>query len=128
MQAGVLPQIRHRLLMCPSLHAVLQLPAGFRFEPLHLAKGGVVALTAGSVLPETSVSVVNGAGNRVVKALIAGQRQQLKVVSTCHLASCVCWVECLLMGQLHMCYFLQLLVARPSLVITAVVESVQKLT
>ena len=74
---------------------MLQLPAGFRFEPLHLAKGDVVALTAGSVLPETSVSVVNGAGSRVVKALIAGQRQHLKVVSTCMLASYVCRLECL---------------------------------
>jgi hypothetical protein len=61
--------------------AVLQLPASFRFEPLNLAKGGVVTLPAGSGLPETSISVVNGAGNRVVKSLIGGQRQQLKVVS-----------------------------------------------
>jgi hypothetical protein len=41
-----------------------------------------VSLPAGSGLPETSISVVNGAGNRVVKSLIGGQRQQLKVVST----------------------------------------------
>jgi hypothetical protein len=59
---------------------VLQLPAGFRFEPLNLAKGDVVTLPAGSGLPETSISVVNGTGNRVVKSLVGGQRQQLKVV------------------------------------------------
>jgi hypothetical protein len=43
-----------------------------------------VLLPAGSGLPETSISVVNGAGNRVVKSLIGGQRQQLKVVSAAH--------------------------------------------
>lgn len=58
----------------------LQLPAGFRFEPLNLAQGNVVTLPAGSGLPETSISVMNGAGNRVVKSLICGHRQQLKVV------------------------------------------------
>lgn len=57
-----------------------QLPAALRVEPLHLAAGGVVSLAAGSRLPETSVSVVNGAGVKITRALIGGARQALHVV------------------------------------------------
>jgi hypothetical protein len=51
-----------------------------RIEPLRLAAGGVVSLAAGSSLPETSVSVVNGAGVKITRALIGGTRQTLRVV------------------------------------------------
>lgn len=67
-----------------TMFAVLQLPNALRLEPMRLASGGVLTLPAGSGLPETTVSVMNGAGNKVVKALIGGQRQQLKVVSNLH--------------------------------------------
>lgn len=47
-----------------------------------MLRGATVAsLPAGSSLPETSISVLNGAKAKVVKALIAGKRQPLEVVS-----------------------------------------------
>ncbi|KAF8056436.1 SMCHD1 [Scenedesmus sp. PABB004] len=58
-----------------------KLPATLRFEPLRLATGSVVSLPAGSSLPETSVAVVNGLGAKVVKALLGGSREALRVVS-----------------------------------------------
>eukprot|EP00878_Enallax_costatus_P041686 GHUV01048542.1.p1 GENE.GHUV01048542.1~~GHUV01048542.1.p1 ORF type:complete len:109 (+),score=22.38 GHUV01048542.1:587-913(+) len=59
----------------------LQLPQSLRLEPMRLAAGSILSLPAGSGLPETSISVMNGAGNKIVKALVAGHRQQLKMVS-----------------------------------------------
>lgn len=61
--------------------AALQMPHSLQFEPMKLCGPSVTCLAAGSTLSETSISVLNGAGAKVVKALIAGRRHHLEVVS-----------------------------------------------
>jgi hypothetical protein len=62
-------------------YGALQLPQALQFEPMKLCGPSVTTLPAGSSLPESSISVRNGSGAKVVKALIAGKRQHLEVVS-----------------------------------------------
>lgn len=61
--------------------AALQMPHSLQFEPMKFCGPSVTCVAAGSTLPETSISVLNGAGAKVVKALIAGRRHHLEVVS-----------------------------------------------
>lgn len=72
------------------MRAVLvQMPHSLHFEPMKLCSAGVTCLPAGSTLPETNISVLNGSTGKVVKALMAGRRHHLEVVS-----SAVCWHAC----------------------------------
>jgi hypothetical protein len=57
------------------------MPASLQFEPMKLCGPSVTCLPAGASLPETSISVLNGCKGKVVKALIAGRRHHLEVVS-----------------------------------------------
>eukprot|EP00775_Hariotina_reticulata_P002831 gene2831-3124_t len=61
---------------------LMKLPASLHFEPMKLSAGGLVVLPAGSFLPETSISVLNGASSKITKAFLAGKREQLKVVQS----------------------------------------------
>lgn len=47
---------------------------------MKLAAGSVVVLPAGGSLPDTSISVLNGSGAKVTRAMLAGKREQLRVV------------------------------------------------
>jgi hypothetical protein len=57
------------------------MPASLQFEPMKLCGPSVTCLPAGASLPETSISVLNGCKGKVSKALIAGRRHHLEVVS-----------------------------------------------
>ena len=45
-------------------------------EPMRLATGNAVALDAGATLPETTVAVLSGAGARLVRGALGGERRQ----------------------------------------------------
>lgn len=62
----------------------LQMPHSLQFEPMKLCGPSVMCLPAGSTLPETTISVLNGSKAKVVKALMAGRRHQLELVSSYH--------------------------------------------
>lgn len=62
------------------------MPQSLQCEPLKLSGGSVLTLPAGSTVPETSISVLNGSKAKIVKALIAGRRHHLEVVSSKSLA------------------------------------------
>lgn len=47
---------------------------------MKLCGPSVTTLLAGSTLPETSISVLNGSKGKIVKALLAGRRHHLEVV------------------------------------------------
>ena len=49
-------------------------------EPLKLASGRSLQLAAGEAVPSSSVIVRNGAGQRLTKAFLEGQKQQLSVL------------------------------------------------
>jgi hypothetical protein len=51
---------------------------------MKLCGPSVMCLPAGSTLPETAISVLNGSKAKVVKALMAGRRHHLEVVSRYH--------------------------------------------
>jgi hypothetical protein len=59
----------------------LQLPNKLLLEPLKLNSSAVLELPAGSSLPESAVSVLNGNGHKVCRAFFDGQKQPLRVVS-----------------------------------------------
>lgn len=59
----------------------MQMPQSLQFEPMKLCGPSVTCLPAGSTLPETSISVLNGAKAKIVKGTIAGRRHHLEVVS-----------------------------------------------
>lgn len=60
---------------------MLQLPSTIRFEPLKLATSAVIDMVAGSTIPESSITVMNGAGQKMSKAYFEGQKQPLRVVT-----------------------------------------------
>jgi hypothetical protein len=62
----------------PSVRA-LQLPSSLRIEPMKFGTGTVLEMAAGDVIPDTDVVVLSAAGQRLAKALIAGQKQHLRV-------------------------------------------------
>ena len=49
-------------------------------EPLKLAAGRSLQLAAGEAVPSSSVIVRNAAGQRLTKAFLEGQKQQLSVL------------------------------------------------
>lgn len=68
-------------LICPcgatgSLLKPSQVPARLALEPMRLATGNAVALDAGATLPETTVAVLSGAGARLVRGALGGERRQ----------------------------------------------------
>jgi hypothetical protein len=69
------------LSLCYAPPLALQLPASLRLEPLKLSGSAVLQLAAGANLPESTVEVLSGAGQRMSRALIAGHRQSLRLVS-----------------------------------------------
>jgi len=68
------------LLLYLSSDLLPQMPQSLQFEPLKLSGGSVLTLPAGSTVPETSISVLNGSKAKIVKALLAGRRHHLEVV------------------------------------------------
>lgn len=52
------------------------MPARLALEPMRLATGNAVALDAGATLPETTVAVLSGAGARLVRGALGGERRQ----------------------------------------------------
>lgn len=62
-----------------SLMRALQLPSSLRIEPMKFGTGTVLEMAAGDVIPDTDVVVLSAAGQRLAKALIAGQKQHLRV-------------------------------------------------
>jgi hypothetical protein len=58
----------------------LQLPSSLRIEPMKLCTGAVVDMAAGDTIPDTDVVVLSGAGQKLSRALLGGQKQQLKVL------------------------------------------------
>ena len=57
-----------------------QVPCGLQLEPMRLATGNAVQLAAGASLPETAVAVVNGAGQRMIRGTLGGERVAFAVV------------------------------------------------
>ena len=57
-----------------------QVPCGLQLEPMRLATGNAVQLAAGASLPETAVAAVNGAGQRMVRGTLGGERAAFTVV------------------------------------------------
>ena len=49
-------------------------------EPKELSAGSTFSLSAGGTLPDSSVTVTNGLGQCLVKALVGGQKAPLTVV------------------------------------------------
>lgn len=58
----------------------LQVPSVLSVEPLKLASGRSLQLAAGEAVPSSSVIVRNAAGQRLTKAFLEGQKQQLSVL------------------------------------------------
>ena len=56
------------------------MPASLRLEPMRFATGNAVDLIAGGTLPETSVSVINGGGQKVVRSVLCGKKQNFTIV------------------------------------------------
>ncbi len=48
-------------------------------EPLQLATGKTLELCAGDALPETTISVLNGAGQKMTRGQFAGERAAVVV-------------------------------------------------
>ena len=55
------------------------MPSALRLEPLKLATGKVLECAAGDTLPETTLSILNGAGQRMTKGQFGGERAALVV-------------------------------------------------
>lgn len=58
----------------------MQLPASLRLEPIRFATGLPVDFMAGEALPETGVFICNGAGQTLIRGVIAGTKQTFTVV------------------------------------------------
>jgi hypothetical protein len=56
-----------------------RIPSALRLEPMRFAAGRVLPFTAGDVIPETTASIMNGAGQRLIKAFFGGEKQSLVV-------------------------------------------------
>lgn len=52
------------------------MPTRLALEPMRLATGNAVALAAGAALPETDVAILSGAGARLVRGALGGERRQ----------------------------------------------------
>lgn len=55
------------------------MPSVLRLEPMRLATGNVIRMAAGDLIPESQVVVANGAGQKMVRAVIRGEKQVLSV-------------------------------------------------
>ena len=62
------------------MFAALQLPAALCLEPMKLAAAGPVQMTAGDVIPETSITVLNSSRVKIRKILHEGSNSNLAVV------------------------------------------------
>ena len=60
-------------------HGHEQAPAALSVEPLKLAPGAVLRLTAGQAVPAAEVSVVDGARKQITRALLGGEVHNLEV-------------------------------------------------
>lgn len=56
-----------------------KLPMSLRVEPMRFATGQVVEMVAGDDVPETSIAVLNGGGQKLVRAFYNGEKQALMV-------------------------------------------------
>jgi hypothetical protein len=56
------------------------MPSSLRLEPMRFATGNAVEMVAGSAIPGTTVTVVNGSGQPLVRGTLAGQRLSFSVV------------------------------------------------
>lgn len=56
------------------------MPSSLRLEPMRLATGNAVHVMAGATLPATSVTVLNGAGQHVIRGFLAGEKHSFSVV------------------------------------------------
>lgn len=63
----------------PGLVVLLQIPSAVRLEPMNMATGKTLELRAGASLPATTVSVLNGAGQRMTKGQFAGEKVAIVV-------------------------------------------------
>ena len=57
-----------------------QVPSSLRLEPIRLATGNAVELTAGASIPATGVTVLNGSGQHVIRGFLAGEKQSFSIV------------------------------------------------
>ena len=57
----------------------LQIPTSLALEPAGLATDKAVEMVAGAVIPETSITILNGGGHCMVKAVLAGERHALSI-------------------------------------------------
>ncbi len=60
--------------------AAAQVPCSLQLEPMMLATGFAVDLTAGAAITETGITVLSGTGQRMVRGLIAGEKASFAVV------------------------------------------------
>lgn len=58
---------------------VVQVPASLRLDPMRFATGALTKLAVGASLPDTSIAVLNGAGQRLSRAFLGGQKTALAV-------------------------------------------------
>lgn len=56
-----------------------RLPAALRVEPMRFATGQALAFCAGDAVPETSVAVVSGGGQRLTRAFYGGEKHGVVV-------------------------------------------------
>ncbi len=59
---------------------VWQVPSSLRLEPIRLATGNAVELTAGATIPATGVTVLNGSGQHVIRGFLAGDKLSFSIV------------------------------------------------
>ena len=57
-----------------------QVPSSLRLEPIRLATGNAVELTAGASIPATGVTVLNGSGQHVIRGFLAGDKHSFSIV------------------------------------------------
>ena len=57
-----------------------QAPAEVVIEPIELAPGSTFRMPAGGTIPESNVTIANGSGQTLTKALLGGQKTPLIVV------------------------------------------------
>ena len=74
------PRTRAQPLSLARLRPAPQLPASLRLEPLKLAGAGVLRLSAGATLPESTAEVLSGTGQRLSRSFFDGHKQGLRVV------------------------------------------------
>jgi hypothetical protein len=56
-----------------------KLPMSLRVEPMRFATGQAVEMVAGDDVPETSIAVLNGSGQKLVRAFYNGEKQAVMV-------------------------------------------------